>query len=128
MTEPEHPRRALVLSDGAAGNENQALALASALTSQVETMRLESRAPWRWCAPHRLPGATHAFGTAFAARLHAPWPDVVVGCGRQAALATRLMREASAGACTGRSTHDADREQRRGAERVQRARQSRAQR
>lgn len=99
MTEPEHPRRALVLSDGAAGNENQALALASALTSQVETMRLESRAPWRWCAPHRLPGATHAFGTAFAARLHAPWPDVVVGCGRQAALATRLMREASAGAC-----------------------------
>jgi mitochondrial fission protein ELM1 len=92
-------RRALVLSDGAAGNENQALALASLLAPAVEALRLESRAPWRWSAPRRLPGAARAFGPAFAARLRAPWPELVVGCGRQAALATRLLRAASGGTC-----------------------------
>lgn len=92
-------RRALVLSDGAAGNENQALTLASLLAPAVEALRLESRAPWRWSAPRRLPGAARAFGPAFAARLRAPWPELVVGCGRQAALATRLLRAASGGTC-----------------------------
>ncbi len=98
-TMPGPPRRALVLSDGAAGNQNQALALAGALASEVETLGLDARAPWRWLAPHRLPGSASAFGPAFAARLRAPWPDVAIGCGRQAALATRLLREAGDGAC-----------------------------
>ncbi len=92
-------RRALALSDGAAGNENQALALAAALAGQVEALRLAPRAPWRWAAPHRLPGASGALGAAFAERLRAPWPDLAIGCGRQAALASRLVREASGGAC-----------------------------
>lgn len=98
-TVPTPPRRALVLSDGAAGNENQALALAGALASQIEMLRLDARAPWRWVAPRRLPGSTHAFGPEFASRLRAPWPDIAIGCGRQAALATRLLHEASGGAC-----------------------------
>lgn len=93
------PRRALVLSDGAAGNENQALALAGALAPQADILRLDARAPWRWVAPRRWPGSTHAFGPEFAARLRAPWPDIAIGCGRQAALATRLLRETSGGAC-----------------------------
>ena len=38
-----------------------------------------------------LPGALHAFGDAFAeATMQAP-PGIVLGCGRQAALATRLL-------------------------------------
>lgn len=90
-------RRAWVVSDGAAGNENQALALASALAGEVEVLRLASRAPWRWAAPRFLPGAAQAFGPAFAARLRGPLPDLAVGCGRQAALATRLLREAGGG-------------------------------
>lgn len=98
-TTPSPLRRALVLSDGAAGNENQALALATALAPQVETIRLDARAPWRWFAPRRLIAARHAFGHAFAERLHSPWPDVAIGCGRQAALATRLLRDASNAAC-----------------------------
>ena len=81
-------RRAWVVSDGAAGNENQALALASALAGEVEVLRLAARAPWRWAAPRFLPGAAQAFGPAFAARLRGPLPDLAVGCGRQAALAT----------------------------------------
>lgn len=92
-------RRAWVVSDGAAGNENQALALASALAGEVEVLRLAARAPWRWAAPRFLPGAAQAFGPAFAARLRGPLPDLAVGCGRQAALATRLLRAAGGGAC-----------------------------
>ena len=80
------------LSDGAAGNRRQARALARALDlGPVREWRLESRAPWRWLAPGVLPGAGRAFGPAFAAALAAP-PRLAVGCGRQAALATRLLR------------------------------------
>ena len=96
---PFATRRALVLGDGKAGNENQARALAQALAADIAVLPLAPRAPWRWIAPHRLPGATRALGTAFTQRLHAPWPDIAIGCGRQAALATRLVREASGGAC-----------------------------
>ncbi|HET6435158.1 MAG TPA: mitochondrial fission ELM1 family protein, partial [Xanthomonadaceae bacterium] len=49
------------------------------------------RAPWRWMAPRRAPGSTRGFGAEFAARLADP-PRLAVGCGRQAALATRLAR------------------------------------
>lgn len=93
------PTRALVLSDGAAGNARQALALASALASEVEALTLTPRAPWRWFAPRRLPGAQGAFGEGFAAHLQPPWPALAIGCGRQAALATRLLRRQSGGAC-----------------------------
>ncbi|HET9048796.1 MAG TPA: mitochondrial fission ELM1 family protein [Chiayiivirga sp.] len=91
--------RVLAISDGHAGNARQAEALATALSDSVETLCLQACAPWRWAAPHRLPGATRAFGPEFKQRLQTPFPDLVIGCGRQAALATRLLREASAGRC-----------------------------
>lgn len=82
------------ISDGRAGNARQAEALASALADDgaVSTLTLAPRAPWRWCAPRRLPGAEAAFGAGFAALLDAT-PGLAIGCGRQAALATRLLRE-----------------------------------
>lgn len=61
-------------------------------TMRVETITLEPRSPWRWAAPRRWPGAERGYGDAFAALLAAP-PALAVGCGRQAALATRLLRE-----------------------------------
>ncbi|WP_313929477.1 mitochondrial fission ELM1 family protein [Pseudoxanthomonas sp.] len=79
------------LTDGHAGNVRQAQSLARALGGRAWDVTLEPRAPWRWIAPHALPAAEHAFGTAF----HASWmhaPAVAIGCGRQAALATRLLR------------------------------------
>jgi hypothetical protein len=85
----------LVLHDGAAGNRRQALALAEAWALPFDELVLAPRAPWRWLAPRTLPGATRAFDADFAARLAAP-PPVAVGCGRQAALATRLLRERGA--------------------------------
>ncbi|WP_022970746.1 mitochondrial fission ELM1 family protein [Xanthomonas maliensis] len=80
------------VSDGRAGNARQAEALAQALSgTPAEAVHLQARAPWRWAAPRLLPGAATAFGPTFAGRLQQP-PTVAIGCGRQAALATRLLR------------------------------------
>jgi mitochondrial fission protein ELM1 len=85
-----------VLTDGRAGNEKQALALAHALSAnEPHVWRLESRAPWKMTAPRKLPGSEYAFGEAFRLALRKP-PQIAIGCGRQAALATRLLREAGA--------------------------------
>lgn len=86
------------LHDGAAGNVRQATALARALGWPAAfSPVLVPAAPWRWLAPRRLPGDSQAFGPAFAQALLQP-PRVAIGCGRQAALATRLAR--SRGAAT----------------------------
>lgn len=81
-------------SDGRAGNARQAEALALALADHtpVSTLTLSPRAPWRWFAPRRISGAGNAFGPDFV-RLLAAAPGIAIGCGRQAALATRLLRE-----------------------------------
>ncbi|MGH8082145.1 MAG: mitochondrial fission ELM1 family protein, partial [Lysobacter sp.] len=52
---------------------------------------LAPRAPWRWAAPRKLPGSLNAFGPDFVRALQAR-PALAIGCGRQAALATRLLR------------------------------------
>lgn len=91
------------LSDGRAGNARQALALAAALDAcacagagaGIRERTLRPRPPWRWAAPRRLPGADAAFGAEFAGLLAQP-PALAVGCGRQAGLATRLLRERGA--------------------------------
>ncbi|MEG3193321.1 mitochondrial fission ELM1 family protein [Lysobacter sp. D1-1-M9] len=87
---------AWTVTDGHAGNSRQATALADALALQsrgmsVHAQTLQPRAPWRWLAPRRMPGAAHAFGDGFADALSDP-PALAIGCGRQAALATRLLR------------------------------------
>jgi len=90
------PSALWVLSDGRAGNLRQAAALATALGVDIaRNWILDAHAPWRWAAPHRLPGARHAFGSTFARALANP-PALAIGCGRQSALATRLLNEAGA--------------------------------
>lgn len=80
------------LSDGRAGNARQAEALARALhPGGFQPIHLHPQPPWRWAAPRVLPGAQAAFGAAFARQLQQP-PALAIGCGRQAALATRLLR------------------------------------
>ena len=78
------------ISDGRAGNARQADALAAALGGAGRSLVLAPRAPWRWLAPRALPGSGAAFGPDFARALDRP-PALAVGCGRQAALATRLL-------------------------------------
>lgn len=81
-----------LLTDGLAGNQRQASALALALGRPARHWVLQPQAPWRWLAPRRLPGADRAFGEDFAQALRGERPPLTIGCGRQAALATRLMR------------------------------------
>lgn len=81
----------LALHDGRAGNARQALALARALHVDARECVLAPRAPWRWLAPRALPGAGAAFGPAFDAELPRS-PGLAIGCGRQAALAGRVLR------------------------------------
>ena len=84
--------RLCTLTDGHAGNVRQAQALARALGQAAQDIVLARHAPWRWLAPRKLPGSAQAFGPAFRAAWDAP-PALAIGCGRQAALATRLLRE-----------------------------------
>lgn len=84
--------RVLAVSDGRAGNARQAQALARALAATAVDLELQPAAPWRWLAPRRLPGDDRAFGAGFSATLADP-PALAVGCGRQAALATRILRD-----------------------------------
>lgn len=78
------------VSDGRAGNARQADALAAALAPDHDTVTTRTRAPWRWLAPRWVPQDIAAFGPEFATAT--ALPKLVVGCGRQAALATRWLR------------------------------------
>lgn len=90
---------AWVISDGAAGNERQALALASALGVPARVLTLPLRAPWAWFAPRRIPGGRLALAARDRGGFEAPWPDLAIGCGRSAALLTRMLRDLSDGDC-----------------------------
>ena len=81
-----------VLHDGRAGNRRQALALAEALGHVPRELVLAPRLRARWLAPRWMPGAERAFGPEFAAAWAGTPPVLAIGCGRQAALATRLLR------------------------------------
>jgi mitochondrial fission protein ELM1 len=93
-TLPAEAAPAWIVTDGAAGNEKQAEALAAALGSAARTIRLAPRPPWRWFAPRWVPGSVAALGVA----LEPPWPALAIGCGRQGALALRVLRRLSGGA------------------------------
>jgi hypothetical protein len=83
-----------VLHDGAAGNRRQALALGRVLGLEPREWTLRANAPARWLAPRRFPGA--GFQSAFAEALAESPPALAIGCGRLAALGTRLARAAGA--------------------------------
>jgi mitochondrial fission protein ELM1 len=85
------------LSDGAAGNVRQATALAGALGIPTVDLRIRVRQPWAALSPHLLLGAQGAIRTLDGASLEPPWPDIAIGCGRRAALATRALRQWSGG-------------------------------
>jgi mitochondrial fission protein ELM1 len=92
-TPPDANDMPWTLADGRAGNQRQAMALAAALGHGASRhWTIEARAPWRWVAPRAWPFSSQAFGAEFAHALQSP-PQLAIGCGRRAALATRLLRE-----------------------------------
>lgn len=90
---------AWIITDGAAGNERQALALAQALGVASRVLAMPLRAPWSWVAPRKLIGGRLALAARDRAQFASPWPDLAIGCGRSAALLTRLLRDLSERQC-----------------------------
>ncbi|MDE1893052.1 MAG: mitochondrial fission ELM1 family protein [Xanthomonadaceae bacterium] len=88
-----------VITDTATGNQRQALALAEHLRRPVRHLVLEPRAPWSWLSPRLALGGNLALPPRQRAWFTPPWPAVAVGCGRSAALFTRMLRKLSAGRC-----------------------------
>jgi mitochondrial fission protein ELM1 len=96
MTEPD-PRTCWAISDGAAGNERQASALARALGVATRVVSVRVREPWNALAPRLAAGARFAIRDTAGRPLDPPWPDLAIGCGRRAALVTRALRGWSGG-------------------------------
>lgn len=88
-----------VISDGAAGNHRQAMALAVALELAPRVISLRLRQPWDWLAPRLQVAARQAMEDRNGLPIAAPWPDFAIGCGRRAALLTRCLRGWSGGRC-----------------------------
>ncbi len=87
------PDQCWVIHDGAAGNRRQALALAEALGWDFDEKTIAPGLLAKLTAPRLPPFTKQPFGSAFSSAMQNP-PAYVIGCGRQAALATRLMKNA----------------------------------
>ena len=88
-----------VITDAAAGNQRQALALAEQLQMPIRHLVLEPHPPWSWLAPRLTLGGQLALSPGQRELFAPPWPHVAIGCGRAAALFTRLLRRLSDGQC-----------------------------
>jgi hypothetical protein len=82
-----------VFHDGKPGMASQALGLAEATGFSFIEKRLDVRFPWTWLPPRLwfLPLA------ATAPPLSPPWPNLVIGCGRNTAMPALAIRRASGG-------------------------------
>ena len=85
-----------VLHDGKAGMASQALGLAEAAGFPFVEMPLDVRPPWAWLPP-QLWLAPLAAVSEHGRRLAPPWPDLVIGCGRNTAAPSLAIRRASGG-------------------------------
>ena len=87
------------ITDAAAGNQRQALALAELMGMPVRHLVLEPRAPWSWLSPRFTLGGTLALPAGQRAQFAPPWPRLAIGCGRATALFTRMLRRLAHGQC-----------------------------
>src|SRR6202521_2466576 len=85
-----------VLHDGKAGMASQALGLAEAAGFSFAEKRLSVRRPWAWLPPQLWLTPLRA-GSEAGVALRPPWPDLVIACGRNAAMPALAIRRASGG-------------------------------
>jgi len=92
-----------IVTEGAAGMENQCLGLAERLSLPIRIFRLSVRPPWRWIAPISLgsPFAHLAGGDVPVP----PWPRLLIGCGRQSIPFSRAVKRASPRTITVQTQH-----------------------
>ncbi|MBE7638042.1 hypothetical protein GUA87_14390 [Sneathiella sp. P13V-1] len=85
-----------VITDGSAGMENQCVGLAEAMGCIPIVKRIQTKKPWRWLPPQlwiNPLGQLKSTGD----QLEAPWPDLIITCGRQAIPMSIAIRRASKG-------------------------------
>jgi uncharacterized protein len=87
---------AWVLHDGKAGMASQALGLAEATGFRFIEKRLDIRFPWA-CLPPQLWFMPLRAAAGSGATLAPPWPDLVIGCGRNTVRPGLAIRRASGG-------------------------------
>jgi mitochondrial fission protein ELM1 len=85
-----------VLHDGKPGMASQALGLAEATGFPFVEKRLTIRRPWEWLTPPLWVAPLDA-ATEGGRRLGPPWPDLVIGCGRNTVRPALAIRETSGG-------------------------------
>jgi mitochondrial fission protein ELM1 len=86
---------AWALTTGEAGMRTQARGLARAVADTVVEKVVLARPPWRYLPSGRL---ILRGLDATADRLEAPWPDLIVSCGRRSALIAREVKRRAGGA------------------------------
>lgn len=84
------------LHDGKAGMASQALGLAEAAGFPFVDRPLRVRPPWAWLPPQLWIAPLRAAGGKDG-NLRPPWPNLVIGCGRNAAMPALAIRRASGG-------------------------------
>src|SRR5579863_6089777 len=82
-----------VLHDGKPGMASQALGLAEATGFAFVERKLTVALPWRWLPP-ALWAAPLAAVTTAGRKLGPPWPDLVIGCGRNTVRPALAIRRA----------------------------------
>src|SRR5437762_6445956 len=85
-----------VLHDGKPGMASQALGLAEATGFPFSEKTLAIRRPWAWLPP-QLWLAPLAAASDAGRPLAPPWPDLVIGCGRNTARPALAIRRAGGG-------------------------------
>jgi len=88
--------RVWVLHDGKPGMASQALGLADATGLPYSEKALSVRSPWLFLPAQLWFGALHAV-TYGGEPLAPPWPDLVIGCGRNTAAPALAIKRASGG-------------------------------
>jgi mitochondrial fission protein ELM1 len=83
-----------VVTDGNAGQESQSVGLAEALGLAPIIKRVRLRSPWKEMSPWLRVGSAHAFRSD-SDKLEPPWPDVLIGSGRQSVPASLYVRDQS---------------------------------
>ena len=86
-----------VVTPGHAGMENQAVALAEAVGLPFAVKRVHPRPPWTWLPPGWWPMPLAALGDD-SDPIAAPWPDLLISCGRRAVPYALLVKRQSRGA------------------------------
>ena len=86
-----------VLSNGIIGMDNQSFGLSEALGFKVERKRIARVAPWTYLPPQLWLAPLNPWFWPGSDLFEPPWPDVVIGTGRQTVAHSIAIKRASGG-------------------------------